>query len=540
MPPHQRRRVAEALAAIEEVPDAPVVEAVHVARRAAEIPLAGHARVIGVAEQLLAVQHLGGQLLVGDQIDLADETRRVVRARQDAAHVVHEEVPRRVPEDEQALLGPQDRRDGPLRSPHAGDEVLGVAVPHLDHVRPVDRHEGIVAQGTEAHVTRQVSVIEIDAPLRELFARVEVEDRDERAHGVVLGEREAIPLQPARHVVLLPRDPGFLPVGGDRHGEEVVGEPPALHAGVLGRGVLQEIHARDDVEGRRVDLVDFSTTLRGDEARQPEVLLVAAQADAPQPGRDETALAELPRRRVEPRHLARRHQGRVGVPARAEDDPHRLARVGQAEEPRHLQRVQIDDGDRVIGAVNDPELPVGGQGDRHRLVEHGDLRHGLQSAGVDDGHRVVVRVGRDDVVPLGQVRERAGALGRASRGLGVHRVHEGAALEPRVVPRHDDDRVVPRRRVGVRHRGGPLGELRRLAVTEGPADLDGSAHVRHLRLEAGARPHEGGGGLGDGELQGERGRTEEVRREHGRGGDASVDHRVVNVERNSSAIPLPT
>ena len=63
--PTQRNGVAQAFAQACEVPDAAVVTAIAVAGRTTHVGVSGQARIPGVVEQLLAVEHLGREFFCG-------------------------------------------------------------------------------------------------------------------------------------------------------------------------------------------------------------------------------------------------------------------------------------------------------------------------------------------------------------------------------------------------------------------------------------------------------------------------------------------
>ena len=72
----QRGRVAQPFAARGEIVDAAVVVAFEVAAAAAHVALERHPRVLGVVEDLLSREDLGGQLLAGDGRDRGELRRR--------------------------------------------------------------------------------------------------------------------------------------------------------------------------------------------------------------------------------------------------------------------------------------------------------------------------------------------------------------------------------------------------------------------------------------------------------------------------------
>src|SRR5690606_35860439 len=81
----ERGGVAEALPAIEKIPNLPVLEAFEVAGRTAQIPFAGHALVLGVGEDLGSPQDLGRRGLVGHGGAPGEHSGRWVGARQASA-----------------------------------------------------------------------------------------------------------------------------------------------------------------------------------------------------------------------------------------------------------------------------------------------------------------------------------------------------------------------------------------------------------------------------------------------------------------------
>ncbi len=232
--------VAQPLAAVGEVPDPPVLAAVQVAGRAADVLVAVHLRVVRVVEDPLALQDLRGERLGRHGRDLGQALEGAGGRGEDAGHVVDGHRARHEALHEEPAAG---RQHQPLRRPShavdAGDDVAAVGVHHLHQVRALGGHERVVAQPAEGHRHRQVAVVQVLARGEDLRVRAQVDLRHDGAHGAVEGERAPVAEGAAQRVVLLGGDPGADAVGRDGDGGDVVRHaPPAglrVGAGVLGQ-----------------------------------------------------------------------------------------------------------------------------------------------------------------------------------------------------------------------------------------------------------------------------------------------------------------
>ena len=300
--------------------------------------------------------------------------------------------------DEQAPVRRQHH--GPRERPHVADrrEHLRrpVDVADLDAVRARERQDREVAERAELDVHRLAAVVEIDAIGDELLGRSRVDDGRQRSHRRVVGDVPPIAQLAAHDVVLLPRDPRLPPVGRERDREQVVGKAARLQIAVHRRRVEREADARRDRHRRRVDLDDLAAGVRRDEACDVDVLAVVRDGDRARPRTDVDLAHDRAGGGIELEQLADGHQADVrGIAGRAHRDRDRLGRVRQPEPALDDEAVRIDDGDRVVVFVDDPELSVRQQRQRFGTAIDIQLGQRLQLVRVDGRDGVVVVV--DDI-----------------------------------------------------------------------------------------------------------------------------------------------
>jgi hypothetical protein len=490
----QRRRVAKPLALIGEVPHAAVFELVEVARSAAHVALHRHALVFRVVEDLLAAEDGWLELFVRDGRHVGELDRPRIGRIEDRADVVHDDVPRERPLHEHAVL--RAEHGGARREPgvhERGHERARVTVAHLDAVGPRERDEGVVAERAEFDVRREIAIVEVDAARELLGALRQVEDGRHRPHDVVLGERLHVADDPAKHVVLLRRHPRLPPVGAQADREEVVRQTAPLLVGVERRRVGGDLDALGDLHGGAVDDGELAVRVGRDETRDVDALAVVRDRHAARPEPHVELADDLSRIGAQFEELAGGRQGDVRrVARRAHDDADGLRRVRQAEAAFDDEPIQVDDGDGVIVAMQDPQLAA--RRDRERLgpLVDGELGDFGEALGVDRAHRVVVLVDRVNSAARFVVHD-GRRLGRpAGRHGEMNRVDESDAREAGVVFDGELDGVMSGLGVRVVDRGAIDLELRTHAVSEAPPELRGAHRVGYRGAERERRAHERG------------------------------------------------
>ena len=265
-PAPQRDGVAQAFAEAGEVPGAPIVPTVVVARRATDVGVAGKPRVGRVVKQSLAGEHVGGQLLgrdsrsVGEQrhVEFAevDESRQV----EHAERAVHEVV-----DVELQAVARHRECVGRAAGREAVDLGLADRIDDRDLTARLQRDEQVGAGRVERRAAAQARVVVVDARCVVFGERSQVDARADRTHAVLEVQVVAVAQRAAQHVVLLRRHPRALAVGRDHRGGQVVRNAAALQQAVGLGAVLQHDRAFD--RQRRGDDDDFAALVHPRELR---------------------------------------------------------------------------------------------------------------------------------------------------------------------------------------------------------------------------------------------------------------------------------
>ncbi len=400
--------VAQALAPPCKIPHPPVVPAVHVAGRAADVPFGAHAGITGVVEDLLTQQHRGGELFRGDggyrgmrQVDRTgvEQGAELVDTHAAVHEVLHEQAPRRRVHA-QSLWGEAALQLG-YRRPETG------RLPHLEIVQDHDlvdalqADEAVIAKRGEYRGGRGIAVIQVDA---HRTPHVLGKDGELIAHGVVgieilLGVVE----QASIGVVLL----GYQQrpaIRRERNAGQVVQHAPPVRRGIpLSAWIsvlLVDAKAPVQGEGGGVHFPHLGVLGGGDKTGDVELRTVAAQRQCPRGGSERQPAVHGAARDINTGQFfapVQRYPG-GSVTGREHDAEGRITIV-QVDLPDHRPS-RADDVDAVRVVASHPGIA----GSVHREVARVGADRGLEQHGqairVEGGDGVVVRIDRPHPAPL--------------------------------------------------------------------------------------------------------------------------------------------
>ena len=363
------------------------------AARARDVAVQVHPRIACVVEDALAPQHRGRERLGRHRGHRRDDGGLVGRPVEQGGCIQHGHRPiEEVVHVEAPAVGLEGQAH--RRPPHldAAQQRLLVRVPELDQVGALQRDHERVARGRERHRLRQVAVVEVDAPVRRLGVRGQVDLRDDRPRLGLEVQVLSVPVSSAGDVVLLGWNPRRGAVGRDAHLGQVVRYPAAPELGVR-TGAEAELDGPAHREAGRVHLVDLAHRAAlgegGHETGDEDARRVSRHGDSPRPRR-EFEVAHHGAAGVELQQPAR-PQGHVGrLAVRGEDDP--VGRRAVAEvNPAGDQTEGVQHGDFAAALVRHPDLAVRRLGEGAGVVTDPDLPD-LAVVVEEPGHGVVVRV----------------------------------------------------------------------------------------------------------------------------------------------------
>ncbi len=200
--PLKRDRVAQALPAVREVPDAPVLTPVQVATRARDVPVAAQAGIIGVVEELLAEENVCGEGLLAQCRDGGYARGRSAAARREGRDVDDADAPRERRVHEQALVSIENEAIGREIRREASDRGMRVGVEDFDVVGSHEGDEEKVAAGAVRDARRQAAIIEVDTHIHALLSEFHVEAAHEGSDDVVEVRSQPIEHESATRVGL--------------------------------------------------------------------------------------------------------------------------------------------------------------------------------------------------------------------------------------------------------------------------------------------------------------------------------------------------
>ncbi len=181
--------------------------------------------------------------------------------------------------------------------------------------------------------------------------------------------------------------------------------------------------------------------------------------------------------------------------------------------PHDAPLPRIEDGDRGLPLVDDPDLPPRGRGECAGMLSHPPLETHFERLRIDGGHGVAVRIDDPYAIEIGFVHDRGGLRGlHLRRGMDHGLAHRKGPGDLPIAHRHDDEEVA-RPLIAVRGRWARVGLRRFTPVPEIPGEGQ-RFFVAGEHLEGDLPPHEGGCVLGEfaGDRLDRRSRGEDARK----------------------------